>query len=141
MTKIILTLVLNLITLIAFSQNETNIKTFNVTVSVQKTANDKGEIYYSLFNKETFLKVPQTKLNSKIVNGKSTVTFKNVPVGTYAVVCFHDSNDNKKMDFNANGMPAEDYGTTNNIMSFGPPQFVNAKFEVKDKDLNFDIKF
>ena len=47
----------------------------------------------------------------------------------------------KKMDFNSGGMPMEDYGTTNNIMSFGPPQFVNAKFEVKDKDLNFDIKF
>jgi uncharacterized protein (DUF2141 family) len=37
-------------------------------------------------------------------------------------------------------MPLEDYGATNNVMNYGPPQFNDAKFELKDKDLTFEIK-
>ena len=45
------------------------------------------------------------------------------------------------MDFENNGMPLEDYGATNNVMNYGPPRFEDAKFELKDKDLTFEIKF
>ena len=44
------------------------------------------------------------------------------------------------MDFNTNGMPIEDYGSSNNVMNFGPPRFSDAKFVVSDKDLTFEIK-
>ena len=40
--------------------------------------------------------------NAKIENGKSVVTFTDVPKGEYAVICFHDKNDNDKMDFDSN---------------------------------------
>ena len=39
-----------------------------------------------------------------------------------------------------NSMPLEDYGLSNNIMTFGPPSFEDSKFEVIDKDLTFEIK-
>ena len=45
------------------------------------------------------------------------------------------------MDFAANGMPLEDYGASNNNMSFGPPNFDLAKFTVSDKDVSLEIKF
>ena len=85
------------------------------------------------------MKTPLQSKNGKIENGISTVTFENVKPGNYAIVCFHDKNDNNKMDFQANGMPMEDYGASNNIMTYGPPQYDNSKFELSDIELK--IKF
>ena len=45
------------------------------------------------------------------------------------------------MDFKANGMPLEDYGASNNNMTFGPPNFEDAKFIVTDKNVSLEIKF
>lgn len=50
------------------------------------------------------------------------------------------TSDNGKMDFSLNGRPLEDYGTSNNVMTLGPPSFEDSKFEVMDKDLTFEIK-
>jgi uncharacterized protein (DUF2141 family) len=44
------------------------------------------------------------------------------------------------MDFELNGMPLEDYGMTNNVMTYGPPQYSDGKFELRNKDLTFEIK-
>ena len=62
-------------------------------------------------------------------------------LGTYAILCFHDRNNNGKMDFKDNGMPMEDYGVSNNVMSFAPPSYQDAKFDLGDKDLSLEIKF
>ena len=75
------------------------------------------------------------KLNkkSKIENEMATVTFTNVPDGDYAVSCFHDEDDNGKLNMFMGMMPTEDYGTSNNApANFGPPKWIDAKFEVKD---------
>jgi uncharacterized protein (DUF2141 family) len=53
----------------------------------------------------------------------------------------HDANDNKRMDYQANGMPMENYGTSNNALAMGPPQFSDAKFDVTDKDVDLTIRF
>ena len=45
------------------------------------------------------------------------------------------------MDFQPSGMPMEDYGASNNIMTFGPPSYNNAKFTLTDADLSLEIKF
>ena len=45
------------------------------------------------------------------------------------------------MDFQDNGMPLEDYGVSNNPMSYGPPQFDAAKFVVADKNVTLVIRF
>ena len=87
------------------------------------------------------MKTPLQAKNAKIVEGKSIVVFENIEPGDYAVVCFHDKNDNDKMDFQENGMPMEDYGASNNIMSFGPPTYSNAKFTVADENVKLEIKF
>ncbi len=92
--------------------------------------------------KENFRKEPVQAKEAKIKEGKSTVVFENIPAGEYAIICFHDANNNNKMDFEPNGMLLEDYGASNNNLSrFGPPVFDEAKFLVKDKNVSFDIKF
>jgi uncharacterized protein (DUF2141 family) len=63
----------------------------------------------------------------------ATVIFTNVPDGDYAVSCFHDEDDNGKLNMFMGMMPTEDYGTSNNApANFGPPKWIDAKFEIKD---------
>ncbi len=63
-----------------------------------------------------------------------------VKPGAYAIMVLHDENENNRMDFE-NGMPQENYGMSNNPLYYGPPNFSEAKFEVTNKNLNFDVRF
>ena len=94
-----------------------------------------------MYNKEGFLQTPLDRKSSSIEEGLSTVTFENITEGNYSVVCFHDENSNGKMDFELNGMPKESFGASNNVMNFGPPQFEDSKFEMKNEDVTLEIKF
>jgi len=120
---------------------KTNTEKRTITVTVENVSNDNGKVSYALYDKDSFMKVPvQTQSNSP-KGKKSTVVFTNITPGNYAVICFHDANNNDKMDFQPNGMPIEDYGVSNNPMSFGPPNFDEAQFEVSDKDVTLKIRF
>lgn len=113
-----------------------------ITVTINNINNNNGHVLLSLHTESTFMKgagIQNSK--NKIVDGKITATFKNVVPGTYAIMALHDANDNNTMDFEANGMPKEDYGMSNNPMSYGPPQFAQAKFNVTKEDLEMTIKF
>ncbi len=112
-----------------------------ITATVVNVTSDSGKVGFALYNKTTFMKQPIQAKNAKIINGKSTVTFDNLDAGEYAIICYHDKNDNNKMDFQPNGMPLESYGASNNVMNFGPPSYENAKFVVADKNVSLDIKF
>lgn len=113
-----------------------------IVVSVMNATSDAGTIKFALYTEDTFMKAAPVKFEeATIENGKSTVVFKNVPVGEYAIICYHDVNENNQMDFQTNGMPQEDYGMSNNVMNFGPPQFDDAKFKVNNEQLSLEIKF
>ena len=70
---------------------------------------------------------------AKILDGKASVTFKNVEPGEYGVIGYHDKNNNDRIDMASSGMLTESYGVSNNPMNFGLPQWTEAKFEVFDK--------
>jgi len=125
-----------------YAKAQDSTQTYNVTVTMNKVLSNKGHILIGLHNHDTFMKGKGIK-NAKadIVDGKCSYTFTDVTPGIYAIMVLHDANDNEKMDFAENGMPTENYGTSNNKMTFGPPQFNDAKFEVTDKDLELEIKF
>jgi uncharacterized protein (DUF2141 family) len=141
MIRFVLVICFYLLTLIGFSQNKT--QSYKLTVSATNAISDKGKVYFALYDsKEHFInKQAIARAEGILTDGVSTVSFKDVKPGVYAIVCFHDANNNGKMDFQDNGMPIEDYGMTNNIVSFGPPLFNDGKFEVSNKDLSFEIKF
>lgn len=112
--------------------------TITVTVPVQSTD---GKVVVGLYDEATFMKAPPlVGLNSAIEDGKATVTFTDVAPGLYAITLFHDKNDNNQMDFEPNGMPKEMYGVSNNIMSYGPPQWSDAKFEVGADPIEMEIR-
>lgn len=111
--------------------------TITVTVPVQS---DKGSVLFALHSEETFMQKGLADLEGEIVDGKATVVFENVAAGTYGILLFHDTNGNKKMDFEPNGMPKEMYGVSNNVMNFGPPMWSDAKFEVADTPISMEIR-
>jgi len=142
MKTIILTLTLAISTLFTNAQTETNVATegTSITVTVPVSSSD-GIIFAGLYDENTFMKAaPLQTSESKIEDGKATLTFTNVAPGTYGITLFHDKNGNKIMDFEPNGMPKEMFGVSNNIMSYGPPQWSDAKFEVASEPLALDIR-
>ena len=113
----------------------------SVTVSAVNALSDKGTVKFAFYDEENFMKQPIYSKSASVEKGKSTVVFENVPQGIYAIICFHDENNNGRMDFDENRMPTESYGMSNNKMNFGSPEFESAKFEVKSNALNLEIKF
>ncbi len=148
MVRILVVIVLYFISLVNYGQTsnnsevKTNSNTYHISVQVKNVTSDKGKVYFALYNSEkgfnerSFYKGEM----SDIKNGIAYVKFSDMEPNTYAIVCFHDVNNNQKMDFENNGMPLEDYGVSNNVINYGPPQFSDAKFKLKDKDLTFEIK-
>ena len=100
----ILTIIILFITNKITGQNNT------ITAKVINATSDGGTVEFALYNKTNFRMKPLQGAKSKIVNGKSVVVFENIEAGEYAIICYHDKNNNDKMDFEANGMPLEDYG-------------------------------
>ncbi|MCM5664295.1 DUF2141 domain-containing protein [Galbibacter mesophilus] len=114
----------------------------SIEVTIDNITNSNGMVLLSLHTEDTFMKGKGIKnLQSEIKDGKVTMTFTDVPSGTYAILALHDENDNKRMYFEASGMPKEDYGMSNNDMTFGPPQFSDAKFEVENTDMEMTLRF
>lgn len=123
---------------VASSQEISN----TITVSVSNISSDEGKVIMSLHSEDTFMKTAPVQMETALIdNGKASVTFKNVEPGVYGIIGFHDKNNNDRIDMSSNGMPVESYGVSNNPMSFGPPQWSEAKFEVLDQPLNLEIRF
>ena len=117
-------------------------ETVSVTVTVENVLNDEGTVLVSLHTVDTFMKGGGIiDLAEKAKEGPITLTFENVSPGTYAIMAMHDANDNKRMDYESNGMPKESYGMSGNEMTMGPPTFDMAKFEVADQDMALSIRF
>lgn len=123
--------------------SDTKTENVSIKVTVPSVSGTDGVVIFALYDSnEKFMK--RETLDSKtgtIENGTATVTFENISPGTYAIVCLHDKNGNNRMDFNESGMPAEDYGSSNNVFLMGPPNFEDAKFTVENKSLDLTIKF
>ena len=124
-----------------FISNSITAQNQTITATVVNVSSDSGKVGFALYNKENFRLKPIQSSASKIIEGKSVFVFENVEAGEYAIICYHDKNDNNKMDFQSNGMPLEDYGASNNNMSYGPPQYEDAKFTVTDKNVSLELKF
>ncbi|MDG3581659.1 DUF2141 domain-containing protein [Galbibacter pacificus] len=132
------------ITLHTLNAQQTPKDTSGITIDVviENITNNNGKVLLSLNTKDTFMKgMGIMNLQSDIKDGKIHVQFTNVQPGEYAIVALHDENNNKRMDFDTGGMPMESYGMSNNEMTYGPPQFSDAKFIVENKDLALNIRF
>lgn len=113
-----------------------------ITAIVPNVNGTEGEVLFALYTADSFMKRDADySAMSTIENGKAVGVFQNVPKGTYAVVVLHDRNSNKRMDLEPSGMPQEDYGTSGNSMSFGPPNWMESKFDFDGTQKEIEIRF
>ena len=70
-----------------------------------------------------------------------SITFRNVPQGTYAIALLHDENGNGKADRALMMMPKEGFGFSRDAkLRMGPPSFSSAAFRVADTDVHQTIR-
>lgn len=100
-------------------------------VNIQNISSEEGRMYIGLYAEETtWLQKPMKGTIGTIENGASTVSFQNVPNGTYAISVFHDADDDGELD-SFLGIPTEPTGSSNDAPArFGPPRWKEASFEV-----------
>lgn len=67
--------------------------------------------------------------------GSRSITFRDLPPGRYAIIVFHDQNDNGLLDENAFGVPIEGYGFSNDAQGLlGAPSFDAAAITLQSAD-------
>ena len=118
----------------------THAQTINVEVS--KIENTKGKLVVSLYdNEDDFLKNPVKEKKLNITGDRLTVSFENVKQGVYTIGVYHDEDGDGELDTNWFNIPTEQIGVSNNARpNFGPPDYDEAKFTVKQSDVTLKIE-
>jgi uncharacterized protein (DUF2141 family) len=118
-----------------------------LTVHITGFRNAKGRVNLALFRdgkgfpSDVASAVESQRLEIDPQTRTATAVFANLPQGVYAVSIFHDENLSGKMDFDAQGVPQEGYGISNNPdSSQGPPTPEAAKFPVNQAQVTIEIK-
>ncbi len=87
-------------------------------------------------NEANFLERGIVSKKSEIINQQASFSFSELADGVYAVSCYHDEDNNGKMNMIMGMIPSEDYGTSNNAVGhFGPTKWKDAKFEVSNGEI------
>ncbi|MEK9658304.1 MAG: DUF2141 domain-containing protein [bacterium] len=126
-------------------------KDFDVDIYIKNIKNQKGQLFIALHNNPSafpsnqveaiqttkiILKDHQSQLNSK---NELIHTFKHLSPGTYAIACYHDENNNAKLDTFL-GIPKEGYAFSNNVRpKFKAPQFKEASFKVISQNTSLNL--
>ena len=116
-----------------------------VTIDGLKSA--QGNVFVGLYaSPAKFLQGNQSDAQRKVraSTGPITVTFDNLPPGTYAVGAFHDENANDHLDTNFVGLPTEGYALSNGVRAvMAKPTFQQAAFTVGngDKPVGLHIRY
>jgi outer membrane protein len=75
------------------------------------------------------------------VNGNDPYIIDNLPPGEYALLVYHDENDNKRIDKNFIGIPVEPIGFSNRYAPKAPPSFSRAAFVIEESQTRrFDVE-
>lgn len=116
----------------------------SVNVAINGVRNDAGVIRCGLFASADGFRVPGRELReivSKIAGGKASCAFGSVSDGTYAIAVFHAENNEKTLETGLFGQPKQGVGFSRNpSITFGPPGFSSASFQVGDKPVNLQIE-
>lgn len=109
---------------------------YHFTVEVTGIASDKGHVYLGLYDqKKGFLKEAAAFAKGKVkaTGTKISYTFRNLPVGEYAVAVYQDVNGNGKCDRNLIGYPTEGFGFSKNYRpKLSAPSFDDIKIAVRE---------
>lgn len=126
--KVFIGLVALMLSTAAFAQGK-------VVADISNVRNDKGVCKVCLFNNATAFSgeggSAYACIDVQVRNRTAAATLDNIAPGAYAIMVFHDANNNGKMDKNFLGIPNEGYGASQNKLPFAAaPNFNDNKFVV-----------
>ncbi len=106
-----------------------------LNLTIDKIKSSKGVIRVLVFDQENgWPDQPDKAFKSatlKIVDQKASYSFKDIPLGKYAIAVIHDTEETGKLRTNRFGVPLDGYGFSNNVTgTFGPPAFSKAVFSL-----------
>jgi uncharacterized protein (DUF2141 family) len=123
--------------MLLYSFSHSDEETHALKIEVPDLRNTKGVVQFTLYNtKDAFpdqeYKKYYRKLVAEITDGFSTVTFKNLPPGKYAVNILHDEDENGKIKKGL-VLPKEGIGFSNyqSIGLLNRPEFSKAGIVLK----------
>jgi uncharacterized protein (DUF2141 family) len=105
-----------------------------MTVMVDGFKESKGKLMVGIYNSDsTFMKKTFRGIMADIEDATLGFTL-DMPPGEYALVIYHDLNENGKLDTGLFGIPTEKYGFSNNAKGLmgRPPSYQKAKIELTD---------
>ena len=113
----------------------------NLNVQIEGVKSEKGKIFYSLFSDKSGFPGDISKAVKsgmvKIENGHAIINM-DLPTGTYALMVFHDEDDNNELNTNFIGIPKEGVGNSNDHKGF--PNFKKSVFTLsKDKKIVINL--
>jgi uncharacterized protein (DUF2141 family) len=118
----------------SFVYAQVSIITVNITqIDIKKG----GKVKIGIFTSNGFPVVGKEVFGSDLEakNSSASIVFKDIPAGKFAIAVFQDVNTDGILDLNFLGIPNEPYGfSKNKFGKFGPPDFEDASFEVKENN-------
>ncbi len=81
------------------------------------------------------------KMITRPLDDRKVYRIENVPPGEYALLVYHDENNNERIDKNFIGIPKEPLGFSNSYEPKGPPSYSRAAFVLGEGETrHFDVK-
>jgi uncharacterized protein (DUF2141 family) len=93
----------------------------SVTVSVKGIHSDKGFVWVAITDDAGTFPGGRRMIAVPAKAGAVEVVFRHLRPNSYAVMAYHDENDNGRLDTDPNGIPTEGYCFSNGVI--GPPAF------------------
>lgn len=116
----------------------------SLAVEVANIRGTQGRLVMALYDTpKTYNKLDEGAAYAAIAirpkGDKTRIRFDTLAPGRYALVLFHDKNNNGKFDFDGD-MPLEGYGTSGASHSLDEPDFKKASVEVKSGAQAISVK-
>jgi uncharacterized protein (DUF2141 family) len=114
-----------------------------LVVELQNVRDSVGNIRASLYREpDSFRKEDKA---FKVVSlpskpGTLTLSFDGLAPGRYAVMVYHDANDDQKLNLRFGMFPTEGYGLSNNPKVMGPPKFEDSAFDFRLPETKISVK-
>jgi len=118
-------------------------ETGTITITFTNIEVGKGLLRTAVYGENRFLKRDGELYDykEKATSTSMTVTFEDIPYGTYAIAAYQDENEDAKLSKNAIGLPNEAYGFSKKLPSkWRVPKFDDVSFELNSSTKAFDVK-
>ncbi len=121
-------------------------ETVNLTLVLHNVGDAGGNLRAGLYSEPgSFRKEDQALqiVSQPATAGDAKLVFKAVPAGRYAIMAYHDANEDNRLNLRLGMFPTEGYGLSNNPKVFGPPKFSDSAFDVADPEstIEIDLKY